>query len=129
VALFSDSASLVPVPIRPGVLPPATTVQARVADWRPGAMTIALDGRDTRTTYLIVAETWYPDWRAVVDGTEAPTYRANYAQIGVELPPGAAEVRLEFRSAASATGKAITWASVVLALAGIAVPLGRRRRA
>ena len=129
VALFSDSAAVVPVPIRPGVLPPATTVQARVAEWRPGAMTIVLDGKDTRTTYLVVAETWYPDWRAVVDGKEAPAYRANYAQIGVELPPGAAEVRLEFRSDASAKGKVITWASLLVALAGIAVPLARRPRA
>jgi hypothetical protein len=47
----------------------------------------------------------------------------------VELPPGAAEVRLEFRSAASATGKLITWASVLVALVGIAVPLRRRRLA
>ena len=128
VALFSDSASLVPIPIRPGVLPAATPVKARVAEWRPGAMTIALDGQDTRTTYLLVAETWYPDWRATVDGREAATHRANYAQIGVELPAGAREVRLEFRSSASATGAIITWLSLLTAVAATAVPLLRRRR-
>ncbi len=128
VALFSDSASLVPVPIRPGILPAATPVKPRVAEWRPGAMTIALEGQDTRTTYLLVAETWYPDWRATVDGREAPTHRANYAQIGVELPAGAREVRLEFHSSASATGAIITWLSLLAAVAATGVPLLRRRR-
>lgn len=129
VALFSDSAALAPVPIRSGVLPAATPVQAQVAQWRPGEMTIALTGQDTRATYLLVAETWYPDWRAEVDGKAAPAHRANYAQLGVELPAGAREVRLVFRSAASATGKIVTWISLLAALAAMAVPLARRHRA
>ena len=92
-------------------------------------MTIALTGQDTRATYLLVAETWYPDWRAEVDGKAAPAHRANYAQLGVELPAGAREVRLVFRSAASATGKIVTWISLLAALAAMAVPLARRHRA
>jgi hypothetical protein len=129
VVLFSDSASLAPPPIRAGALPAATTVRARVTEWIPGRMTIALDGQDARTTYLLVAETWYPDWGATIDGNPATVHRANYAQIGLELPPGAREVRLQFRSRASATGAVVTWLCLVAALAGIGVPLLRRGRA
>ena len=126
LALYPDSSSLAPRPIREA-LPAATSLTASVSDWRAGAMTVALKGNDTRPTYLLVAETWYPDWRATVDGRPATVHRANYAQLSVELPPGAREVRFEFRSAASSTGRAITFGSVLVALALVAVPIARRR--
>ena len=105
-----------------------TAVTARVTAWQPGRMTVALDGSDTRTTYLLVAETWYPDWHAAVDGRDAVVHRANHAQIGVELPAGAREVTLNFASAASRRGALVSWLSLILTGAAIALPLVRGRR-
>ena len=128
VALFADSASLAPPPIRRGALPAPTPVTARITAWQPGRVTVALDGIDTRTTYLLVAETWYPDWHALVDGRDAVVHRANHAQIGVELPAGAREVTLDFASAASRRGALVSWLSLILTGAAIALPLVRGRR-
>ena len=126
VALYPDSSSLAPPPVR-NTLPAATTVRAVVTAWRAGAMTIALSGTDSRPTYLVVAETWYPDWHATIDGRPAAVHRANYAQLSVELPAGAREVRFEFSSPASSTGRAVSLVSTLLALGLIAAPVARRR--
>lgn len=128
VALFPDSTSLAPAPIRPGALPEPSPVTARVTDWRPGAMTVAIEDSDMRTTYLLIAETWYPDWQATVDGRDTPVHRANHAQIALELPAGAREVKLRFASSASATGAVVSWLSLFVAMAAVALPVLRAHR-
>jgi hypothetical protein len=100
--------------------PAAATVKATLAKWQPGAMTVKLDGSDTRTTYLLVAENWYPDWRAVVDGKLAPTMRADGALLSVALPPGAKQVELVFDVKEYHTGRMIT----LLCLLGAAGLIG-----
>jgi len=125
VALYPDSSSLAPPPVR-NTLPAATPVRAAVTAWRAGAMTVALSGSDSRPTYLLIAETWYPDWQATIDGRAAAVHRANHAQLSVELPPGAREVRLEFRSPASSRGRAVSLVSTLLAMGLIATPFLRR---
>ena len=87
--------------------PVPTTVKATLAKWQPGDMTVTLDGSDTRTTYLLVAENWYPDWQATVDGKATPTLRADGALLSVALPPGAREVALTFDVPQYHTGRMI----------------------
>jgi hypothetical protein len=126
VLIYPESISVAPVPLR--AVPAASPVVARVAEWAPGSMRIVLEGRDTRRTYLLVAENWYPDWHATVDGQAAPVHRANHAMISVELPPNAAEVTLRFASAAQATGRVISILALLATLAAIGVPIWRERR-
>ncbi len=45
-------------------------------------------------TTLRVAERWDPDWKAIVDGTEAKVNRIDYLCQGVSLAPGRHEVKL-----------------------------------
>jgi uncharacterized membrane protein YfhO len=90
-------------------------------------MRIVLDGAAAATTYLLVSETWYPDWHATVDGRDAPVHRADYAAIGVELPAGAKEVVLAFASPAYRTGKLVTLVAALLTLLLLASPLWWRR--
>lgn len=128
VVLFSDTASVSPTRLQAGQLPPRSAVRASVAAWAPGQMRIALDGADTRPTYLLVSETWYPDWHATVDGRDAPVLRGDHALIAVPLAPGAREVRLRFHSKAYDTGKALTALAVVLTFGLLALPRLRRAR-
>jgi hypothetical protein len=128
IALYPDTASVKPEPIRGGQVPATAPVRATVADWAPGKMRITLEGAAAKPTSLVIGENWYPDWHATVDGRPAPLHRADYTLLSVELPPGAKEVSLYFASAAYARGKLVTFAAVLVTLALLAAPLWRRRR-
>ncbi|MGH7581250.1 MAG: hypothetical protein ACREM9_13805 [Gemmatimonadales bacterium] len=127
VVLLPDSASVTPDPIRAGG-PDTTAVRARLTDWKPGSMRIALEGSDTRPRYLLVSETWYKDWHARVDGTPAPVHRGDHALMTVVIPPGAKEVALDFDSPEYARGQVISLLALLL-IAGVCgwTVLARRR--
>jgi uncharacterized membrane protein YfhO len=48
-----------------------------------------------REQYLVLSDSWYPGWRAFVDGVEAPLERANLLFRAVRLDSG--EHVVEFR--------------------------------
>ncbi len=127
VVLYPDTASVQPAPLPGERAPPPPAVQATVTAWAPGRITVGLAGADTATTYLLVAENWYPAWRAMVDGVERPTFRAQHALLSVPIPPGAREVVFEFRSASYERGRLISWLSLAGALALLVGPLVARR--
>ena len=130
IALYADTASVSPDPIRGGQVPEPAPVRATLADWAPGRMRITLAGAAEKPSYLVVGETWYPDWHAEVDGKPVPLLRADHALLSVVLPPGAREVTLHFASAAYAKGKLVTLGALLATAALLAAPLWRgwRRR-
>jgi hypothetical protein len=128
VVVLDDSAAITPAPLA-RQLPAPSPVHATVTDWTAGAMTVRLDSTDTRPLWLVIAETYFPDWRATVDGKPAPLYPGNGAQLTLELPPGAREVSLQFVGRGYGAGKLVTALSTLLALLLIVVPVVRRRRA
>ncbi|MFH1469550.1 MAG: hypothetical protein ABIO70_34515 [Pseudomonadota bacterium] len=78
-----------------------------------------------RAGLLVLAETWYPGWHAVVDGVEVPILRADLALRGVALAAGEHEVVFSYRPA---------WLYPTLVLMGLgllggAVAVGWRKRA
>ena len=92
-------------------------------------MTIALEGAEAATSHLLVAENWYEDWRAEVDGRAGTVRRIDHTLLGVDLPPGAREVQLCFDSPEYSRGKTVSLLSL-LAAAGMALlPALRLRRA
>lgn len=127
VALYPDTASLTP-PALGDSLPPAPTVQASLASWEPGRIRVTLEGRDARTTYLVVAENWYPDWRATVDGQSVPVHRAQHTLLSVEVPPGAREVTLEYVSRHHGRFRGISLLAAAVACLLVIVPEARARR-
>lgn len=46
--------------------------------------------------YFIFGQNFLPGWRAAVDGTAAPVFRANYVNLAVAVPPGNHHVNLNF---------------------------------
>jgi hypothetical protein len=127
VVLFPDTASVSPEPIRPGVRD-TTAVRARLTEWKPGTMRVALEGRDTQPRYLLVAESWYKDWHAVVDGTPAPVHRGDHALIAVVIPPGAREIALHFESPEYARGRLISLLALLAIAGSYGWSLAARRR-
>jgi hypothetical protein len=48
-------------------------------------------------TMLVVAQTYFHDWKAYIDGGRVPLLRANEAYQAIEIPPGKHFVRLVYR--------------------------------
>jgi hypothetical protein len=128
IALYPDTASVTPAPVRPGQVPERPPVTASVAEWRPGEIGITLRGAAAQPTYLLVGENWYPDWHATIDGQPAAVLRADNTLLSVVLPPGAREVRFRFASSSYPRGKLVTAAALLVSLALLAAPLWTRRR-
>jgi len=77
-------------------------------------------------SWLILNDTWYPGWRAQVNGEETPIYRANGAFRGVPVPAGRSVVEFAYRNNLFLLGGAISLATCGLALAALAAMRLRR---
>ena len=64
--------------------------------------------------YLVVSDTFYPGWLAVVDGKVAPLLRADYAFRAVSLEAGSHTVRMVYRSSYFRIGLLFTIAGIAL---------------
>jgi len=81
--------------------------------------------------YLVLSDTWYPGWRATVDGEEVPVERANYMLRAVMVPAGPHRVEFTYRPTNWEIGLWIsggTLGVVVLELMGVAARAIIRRR-
>ena len=78
--------------------------------------------------WLVFAQSWYPGWRATLDGRPAAVLRADVALMAVAVPAGRHEVRLMFAAPLVWAGLAISGATLALLLAAAAVGLWRGRR-
>lgn len=127
LVLYSDTTSVNPRPIQ-GLPLPTTEMTAEVTSWEPGKMEIALSGQSPVPVYLLISETWYPDWHAEIDGAGAEVFRGDKAFLSLEIPPGARRVTLEFHSGAYTAGKIVSLISLLI-LAGVLVGprFGRNR--
>ncbi len=103
--------------------PNPTTSTARIATYSPDFISVV-----TQTSaggLLVLSEVFDPDWKAYVNGKEAPIYRANHLFRAVEIPASTStvefryEVRLAFMGAlvSGATVAALLGAFVVLWIA------------
>jgi len=72
---------------------------------------------------LVWQRTYFPAWRADVDGVRAPTVAADGHLVGVELPAGRHDVRVVWPSGPAKAGLALAAAGLAMA----AVLLVKRR--
>ncbi len=129
--LFTDRvAAFTPIHDR---LPPADTPKTLTQATRlgPGDWRIETDG--PQTALLVVAETWFPGWKATVDGRRVPVFEADGAFVGVPLTAGKHVVTLQYERPSSALlGRFITF-GMLMGLAWFALrqrrrPFGHRAR-
>jgi uncharacterized membrane protein YfhO len=71
-----------------------------------------------RSSLLVLSETFYPAWRAYVDGRPAHIYRANYLFRAVAVPSGDHLVELRYESAAFQLGLLISAATLIVVATG-----------
>ena len=127
LAVYSDTASVSPAPLN-GQIPEPSLISATVTEWEPGRLKVALQGSAPAPEYLVVAENWYPDWQATIDGKPAPVLRAQNTLLSVAVPAGAKEVAFVFSSAAYAKGRMISLGSLAGVLVLFGMPLFGRTK-
>lgn len=62
-----------------------------------GESVVDLSVTAIRPGLVVLADTFYPGWRATVDGTEAPIVATNHLFRGVPVPAGSHRVRFQYR--------------------------------
>jgi len=66
-------------------------------DWRDNRIRIELDAPDGG--FLVVSQTYFPQWNVVVDGRKAKNLEVNGLVQGVWVPPGAKLIEFRYQSA------------------------------
>ena len=74
--------------------PSRGTVRSEVV----GSNYFAADITVERESMLLLKATYHPNWQATVDGVKTDTVMLMPSFVGVQLPPGAHKVRIEYRS-------------------------------
>jgi hypothetical protein len=125
-ALFDTAAN---VTVAPAVqaLPQALTIGTSVRHYEPGRVNIDLSAPAPQGSSLVVSENYYPGWKATVDGKAARIGRADYTLIGVDLPPGARSIELNFTSPSYERGKTITCVAIAVGLLMLGAGIWRDR--
>jgi uncharacterized membrane protein YfhO len=81
----------------------------------PSPTRLEVDVELPRPGILVVSESYYPGWRARVDGAPAEILRADYLLRGVELDAGAHHVSFEYRPWSLRIGAVASLAGVAAA--------------
>ena len=66
-----------------------------------------------RRTMLVVAQTYFQNWKVFVDGKSVPVLRANEAFQAIEIPPGKHLVRFVYRDDMFYAGVAFSGAGLL----------------
>jgi hypothetical protein len=67
---------------------------------------------------VLLADTYYPGWRAFIDKTPTTIYRADYVLRAVVVPAGQHDVEFRFEPESFRVGKAISAGTLVIVLLG-----------
>ena len=71
---------------------------------------------------VILADTWFPGWRATVDGREVPIYEAYALVRGVVVESGAHAVEFKYRPGSVILGAILTLLAALVAASASALP-------
>lgn len=105
-------------------LPAGTGGDVTVITYQPARIELSLQA--SRASLLVLSETYYPGWKAWIDGQPAQIRPVDIALRGVMVPAGAHRLRMEFRPAILPVSLGISIATAVL-LAFFAL-LSRKQR-
>jgi hypothetical protein len=81
---------------------------ARVLNSKFATQSVDAEIEAAEPSLVIVAQTWYHNWRAYVDGRPAPLLRANHAFQAIQVPAGRHAIRLIYEDRAFQFGAAVS---------------------
>jgi hypothetical protein len=89
-------------------------VTAKIIHPRFGTQSAGFEVEAAAPCLVVVAQTWYHDWKALVDGQSVPLLRANHAFQAMEIPAGLHRVQLIYRDGAFAWGAIISLLALLI---------------
>ena len=99
---------------------------AQIVRYAPERVSIRTNSNEERL--LVLTDTWFPGWKASVDGVKTEILRANYLFRAVRVPKGVHEVVFTYQPASFKAGLALSLTSLCV-FAGLCVWfVGRSRR-
>ncbi|MGD9647101.1 MAG: hypothetical protein AB7U73_15430 [Pirellulales bacterium] len=108
-------------------LPSACQGEASIFAESPNELTLRFAMRTAGC--LVLADTWYPGWRAYLGDREVPMLRVNHALRGVVLPAGVGQLQMRFEPASFYLGLQLAlFAVVALVLWAGGIALANLRR-
>jgi hypothetical protein len=78
--------------------------------------------------WLVLTDTWFPGWRARLDGRDTTLWRADHAFRAVQVPAGRHEIEMRFEPGSLRLGGALSLLAGLVVLV-LVVPWPRRERA
>jgi hypothetical protein len=90
--------------------------EALIIGTKFGTQSVDIDAVAADTSLVVIAQTFYHDWRASVDGMDVPLLRANYGYQAVQIPTGRHHIRLYYEDRAFLIGAVISAAAWLLCL-------------
>ena len=87
---------------------------------------VVVEAHVSGPAWLVLADTWYPGWRADVNGKPARIHRANLCQRAVHLPAGDHTVTFRYHATAYRRGLAISLTALAFWLAALLITTRRR---
>ena len=107
---------------------PAAAFKSSVDTTDSNANSLTIKTQSSGPGVLLVSQTYYPGWKATVDGTQTDVLQADVTLTGVSVPAGTHEVRLVFQPLSFRIGLGITIFSTILLLALLVYGLRSKRQ-
>ena len=102
--------------------PFANRHDARITGYEPDHVRIVSDA--DAPAVLVLTDTWYPGWRAEIDGVPATVWRADHAFRAVAVPAGRHEIVMRFRPLSVMAGAVVSGIALIVVVS--LVVTGRR---
>jgi hypothetical protein len=80
----------------------------KILDSKFGTQRVDIEAEAEAPSLVVIAQTYYHDWRAEIDGKPAKLLRADYAFQAVQIPAGRHRIRLIYEDRAFQVGAAIS---------------------
>lgn len=113
----------------PSPTPPAPPdhpiTEASITSYRPTSVTI--EAQANAQGYVVLTDSFYPGWKATVDGRPVEILRANYLFRAVPVGPGMHQVVFEYDPISFKVGRSVTLAALGVIGVALLLPLYRKR--
>jgi uncharacterized membrane protein YfhO len=103
------------------------SARATITDYRLNHVTI--DAQTPVPAIVRLADLWYPDWVATVDGQPAAILKADYLLRAVAVPAGRHRIEFRFESKAVRNGMMLSALGLAVAMGLLLAGVFTRRRA